>query len=142
MKVLLAFDGSDYALRAAKYLCKLKKENPSTTVTVLVVSEMDEKIEEFLRSSKLYRELQEAYHKQATETMEKAVALFQAEQVEVETAIRQGLPSRNISSLAEEGGYDMIVMGKHGTNEFKGILIGSNTRQVISFSKCPVLVVK
>ena len=142
MKILLAFDGSDYALRAARYLIKLKKDTPAADITVIVVSEIDEKIEEFLSSSKLCQDLREAYHKQSRETMEKALDVFRSEGIETAAVIKQGLPSKEIAAFAAEGNFDMIVMGKHGMNDFKGILIGSNTRQAISLSNCPVLVVK
>lgn len=142
MKILLAFDGSDYSVRATEFLIELLKESPTHTATVIVVSEMDEKIEQFLPASKLCHDLLSAYHKQAVSTMESALSYFKAAGIDVSSAIKQGVPSKAISSLARENGYDLIVMGKRGISDFPGISIGSVTSQVMSFSHCPVLVVK
>lgn len=142
MKILLAFDGSNYSVRATEFLIKLLKECPTHTATVIVASEMDEKIEQFLPSSKLCHDLLSAYHKQSVSTMESALSYFIAEGINVSSVVKQGVPSKAISNLAREDGYDLIVMGKRGMSDFPGISIGSVTRQVMSFSHCPVLVVK
>ncbi len=55
--------------------------------------------------------------------------------------ISQGTPAEMICSAADEGAYDMIVMGARGLSYLQGVLIGSTTESVLRTSPCPVLVV-
>lgn len=55
--------------------------------------------------------------------------------------IRQGSPPKLISSVAEEKGCDLIVMGARGLSYLRSILIGSTTEAVLKSSPCPVLIV-
>lgn len=43
--------------------------------------------------------------------------------------------------LAEEGRYDLIIMGKKGLNLIEDLVIGSVTRKVVKRSKVTVTVV-
>jgi len=47
-----------------------------------------------------------------------------------------------ICSAADEGAFDMIVMGASGLSYLQDILIGSTTESVLRASPCPVLVVR
>ena len=47
-----------------------------------------------------------------------------------------------IVKLAEDGGYDYIVMGSNGASGIRELILGSNTQRVIKASTVPVLVVK
>ena len=61
--------------------------------------------------------------------------------VQSEGVISQGTPGEMICSAADEGAYDMIVMGARGLSYIQGVLIGSTTESVLKASPCPVLVV-
>jgi nucleotide-binding universal stress UspA family protein len=61
--------------------------------------------------------------------------------IEAEGVISHGTPGEMICSAADEGTYDMVVMGARGLSFFEGILIGSTTESVLRASPCPVLVV-
>ncbi|MBC7260826.1 MAG: universal stress protein, partial [Chloroflexi bacterium] len=56
--------------------------------------------------------------------------------------IRYGTPYSEITSLANEEGADLIVIGQVGRHGPRRILIGSVTERVIEYANCPVLVVK
>jgi len=55
--------------------------------------------------------------------------------------VLHGNPAETICSRAEEGGYDLIVMGARGLSYIQGLLIGSTTESVLRSSPCPVLIV-
>jgi nucleotide-binding universal stress UspA family protein len=46
-----------------------------------------------------------------------------------------------ITSLAEEGSYDLIVIGARGLSYVESVLIGGTTDTVLKSSWCPVLIV-
>ncbi|MCL6639196.1 MAG: universal stress protein [Firmicutes bacterium] len=142
MKVLLAFDGSGYSVRAAQYLIKMSEENPAVNVTVITVAELGEDLVNLLPPGKVLAEIKESCFDRAREIAAMAVSMFRDARLEVNSVVKLGEPSRTITGYAARENFDLIVMGKHGLNDFKGILIGSVTRQVISLSPCPVMVVQ
>jgi nucleotide-binding universal stress UspA family protein len=58
-----------------------------------------------------------------------------------EAEIVQGAAGQMVCASAEEGAYDMIVMGARGLSYLQGVLIGSTTETVLKSSPCPVLIV-
>ena len=55
--------------------------------------------------------------------------------------VLHGNPAETICARAEEGGYDLVVMGARGLSYIQGLLIGSTTEAVLRSSFCPVLIV-
>ncbi|ABB14618.1 universal stress protein [Carboxydothermus hydrogenoformans] len=45
-------------------------------------------------------------------------------------------------NLAEEEGYDLIVLGARGLSGIKRYLLGSVSEAVVRLAHCPVLIVK
>jgi nucleotide-binding universal stress UspA family protein len=62
--------------------------------------------------------------------------------VDVETAVVEGSPSREIVRYAEENDCDLIVMGTHGRGGIDRLLLGSVTEKVVRASVIPVLTVR
>ena len=59
-----------------------------------------------------------------------------------EVRIERGDPGVVICEVAEEGGFDLIVVGSHGHGLLKRMLIGSVSTHVLHRAPCPVLVVR
>ena len=53
-----------------------------------------------------------------------------------------GYPANQILSLAETGGFDMLVMGTHGHGMIADAMIGSTARRVLRRCTKPVLVIR
>jgi len=51
-------------------------------------------------------------------------------------------PFRGVYQVCKKHHIDLIVMGSHGTNSFREMLIGSNTEKIVRTSEVPVLVIK
>ena len=49
-------------------------------------------------------------------------------------------PNKAIIACAREQGCDLIVMASHGRHGLKGLLLGSETQEVLVHSAIPVLV--
>jgi nucleotide-binding universal stress UspA family protein len=52
-----------------------------------------------------------------------------------------GDPAKEIISFAEEGHYDLIVMGRQGRGAVSKALLGSVSDRVVKAASCPVMVV-
>jgi nucleotide-binding universal stress UspA family protein len=59
----------------------------------------------------------------------------------VRTVIEDGDPADRILEVAEREKADLIVMGRRGLGDLKGLLLGSVTHKVAQLSKCPCLTV-
>jgi nucleotide-binding universal stress UspA family protein len=68
-------------------------------------------------------------------------AMLREAGVQSEGTIIHGDPADGICSAAEQGGFDLIVMGSRGLSYIKSVLVGSTTESVLKASACPVLIV-
>ena len=88
--------------------------------------------------SRLAETVREAGARILAQGQEKA----KAEGVEVETMLREGHVVHEIVRAAEEGKFDLIVMGARGISKIKELILGSVSDGVIRNAPCPVLVTK
>ncbi|MCP4672222.1 MAG: universal stress protein, partial [Desulfobacula sp.] len=56
--------------------------------------------------------------------------------------IKKGNPCEEILKVSKEIDADLIVIGSHGYNLLKDVLMGSTARKVVQQSKRPVLTIK
>jgi nucleotide-binding universal stress UspA family protein len=57
------------------------------------------------------------------------------------TQVVIGDPGTELCVLAEQGSFDVIVVGSHGSGFLKRVLLGSVSHHVLQHAPCPVLVV-
>jgi nucleotide-binding universal stress UspA family protein len=60
---------------------------------------------------------------------------------QVTTRHLQGSPAAAIIEFAYKNGFDLIVMGTHGSTGLRRMLLGSVTERVVRTASCPVLTV-
>ena len=77
----------------------------------------------------------------ASEALEAAKKELEGK-VPVDTLLVEGLPFVQIVTAAQEGGYDLIVMGTHGRTGLRHVLLGSVAERVVRRAECPVLTVR
>jgi nucleotide-binding universal stress UspA family protein len=53
-----------------------------------------------------------------------------------------GRPATEIARVAQEGGFDLVVMGTHGRRGLRRLLVGSVTEELVRTAPCSVLVVR
>ena len=71
-----------------------------------------------------------------------AVKLLKKYGIKARAEKREGKPADEILREAEDGKYDLIVVGSHGTSGITGYLLGSVSYKVVQYAKVPVLVVR
>lgn len=78
----------------------------------------------------------------AEATMKEAAAPFEKAGMEYEVRIVEGAPGPTICKIAEEEGFDMVLIPPSGLGELEEILGGSVVRMVLNKCAVPVVLVK
>lgn len=141
MKILLPVDGSENSMRAAEYLARLVKSDPSHQVTVLTVAyDVDPMMlyDSPVNMDKLKAESIKAHQLIADRTE----AVFNNMGVSVKTEVIAGNPALVIAEYVEKNAIDKIIIGSRGLSNIKGILLGSVARKVLHLTNIPVTIIK
>jgi nucleotide-binding universal stress UspA family protein len=72
----------------------------------------------------------------------KKIASDKRMNVQAEVKVGEGSVSREIVEYAQRHEIDLIVVGTRGMSGIKKMLLGSTASAVVTYSHCPVLVVK
>ena len=89
----------------------------------------------------VYNEIEGSFYRKGEEILEKTVAFFKQEGVEVdEKLVAHVDPAEAILKQAHEGSYDLVIMGRR-EDERNEQHLGSTVEKVARHSKIPVLIV-
>jgi len=137
MKILLCIDGSETADKALNYAIQFAK-NYGADLTLLHVIKHETSMER-----PVYDKYGEMTHK-AKEILEDAKKKVSesSSAIHVQDRIAVGPISTEIVRIAEEEGFEMIVLGTRGFAGLKRMLLGSVAVDVIHHAHCPVTVVR
>lgn len=136
--ILIAFDGSEHARKAATLAGDLARYQRSET-HVWIVTVMDP-VPRDLGEPHLSQTI--AQQTSAGENLIQAAVEQIGPEVEIHRELLFGAPAESILNVAETRNCDLIVMGARGLGMLEMILLGSQTQKVISHAHCPVLVVR
>jgi nucleotide-binding universal stress UspA family protein len=139
-KVLIPVDTARNSLTAEEYAVKLNWLMP-LRVTLLNVLNTT-RIQQRGISPDDQARIKEGMKKHAESVLADAAAPFEKGQVEYETLIKEGSPAVAICKVAEEGGFDMVILPQSGFSELEEILGGSVVHNVLWKCSIPVLLVK
>lgn len=133
-------------MKAAEYARDLLTMNPSARLTILYVRRQPQKTYRAYRWGEVEVPLSEQVKKQICEAEERILAriekIFTDAGLATDTEIVQGSPADQICSYAEQGGYDLIVIGARRGGRIRGLFAKSLGELVLRAAECPVLVVK
>lgn len=139
-KVLIPVDTARNSLTAEEYAVKLNWLMP-LRVTLLNVLNTP-RIQQRGISPDDQTRIKEGMKKHAESVLTEAAAPFEKGQVEYEIVIKEGPPAAVICKVAEEGGFDMVILPQSGFSELEEILGGSVVHNVLWKCSTPVLLVK
>ena len=134
-KILVAFDGSDHALKAIQEAKKLRVGFPDATITVLEVLEVSKAKAQTLDLSKSSEERKAARIK---EVREQAKGLLD----DCLITVLIGDPATEIIHYAKKDEYDLLIIGSRGLNMLQEFVMGSVSHKVMKHASLPILVVK
>jgi nucleotide-binding universal stress UspA family protein len=140
--LLVPVDGSDVSKKSLKIVAKLAKSDGAKVTLVYVSDPMPPLV--YSDSSMGYginqKEHQQASDAFAAEVFKKATAQFDSSTVTKTLHITNSNLAEGILEGATKAKADVVVMASHKRTGIAGILLGSETHEVIVHSKLPVLV--
>jgi nucleotide-binding universal stress UspA family protein len=148
-KVLVAIDGSKQSMQAAEYAIDIAI-NQKTNVQMMAITVIELvklNLSTFIAAPTYGLEDLEEKRKQAKQWLSKTEKLvqFKGKNIEFKSDILEN-PTLKVSSLiidyAENENVNLIVVGNRGRHGFKRLLLGSVASDIVTYSHCPVLVVK
>ena len=145
-KILVAYDGSHFAKAALDQAVDISKRTGAKLLAVKVNDPLDflsvYSWTEFGSATRLKEQL-ETMDKSDRQLMDDAKSVGKLKGIAIDTEFLSGA---NIADVlirhAKDTDTDMIVAGTLGHDLLGGLLLGSVTRNLVSLSKIPVLVVK
>ena len=135
-KILAAYDGSEVADKAYAFALDLAKKY-GAELFVLSVARPPEPPED-VETEAILENAQEHYEQRFGDMRVRAAA----QGVKGQFKITVGHPAQQIVYHAEEHDADLIVMGHRGKGFFERLLLGSVSKQVVSYAHCAVLIVR
>jgi len=136
-RILLAVDGSEHAIRAAKVAAELARSMQAELRVVVVY----EAIPSYLGEPDLQGAIN-ARLNEAQGILQTAVTALGEIPGEIHTEILEGNSAEAIINVANTHSSDVIVMGSRGLGRLAGLLLGSTSQKVVSHAPCPVLIVR
>jgi nucleotide-binding universal stress UspA family protein len=144
-KVLVGFDGTKCAERALDFGLDLA-EKYSAEVLILNVLELptlgspDDPLAMSAGMAGLIKDLRKSHEGVLANGFEKATKTKPNVKVAIE--LREGDPSAQIVIAAQEGNFDVIVVGHGKEGRIRELFLGGTSERVAHMARCAVLIVK
>ena len=148
-KILVALDGSKPADRALDFALDLAGKYSAEIVLLsvfepvipsLLYSPADLPIAPSMAVGSYSKELKAQHRRVLAHARRKAKKA--RPDLKISTKILEGRPSEKIVETAEQGKFDIIIMGSQGLGRIKKIFLGSVSDRVADEASCPVLIIK
>ncbi|MFC6904043.1 universal stress protein [Halalkalicoccus tibetensis] len=138
-RILVPTDGSAGVERAIEQAVSLASVHGASVHAVFVVNTASFAS---LPMETSWEGVSDMLREDGEEALERVRAIAARHDVEVETALIEGTPSKEVVRYATEEGCDLIVMGTHGRGGIDRLLLGSVAERVVRGSPVPVLTVR
>jgi nucleotide-binding universal stress UspA family protein len=135
--ILVAVDGSEHALRAARTAGEIARAFGSNLRLITVY----DPVPTFLGEPNLQQAIN-ARLDQAAAVISPALAEIGKIDGELEAEKLEGQVAEAVLAVIEARRIDLVVMGTRGLGRLSSILIGSQSQKVVAHANCPVLLVR
>jgi nucleotide-binding universal stress UspA family protein len=140
MKILLAVDGSDYTRKMLDYVTSHTALFDASHEYTLLNAQSP--LPPHARSAVGASVAHEYYEDEAKRVLEPALAALKAQGLRATSTWKTGPLGETIARFAEDGKFDMVIMGTHGQGAFARLVMGSVTTQVLAHCGVPVLLIR
>jgi len=136
--ILLAVDGSQHAVNAARKAAELVRALRSNELRIVVAYDP---IPLYLGEPNMQIVITNRSD-EAEQTLKQAIKEVGQVPCEIHTEIIEGDAASAIIDVAATRKSDVIVMGSRGLGRLTGLLLGSTSQKVVAHAPCPVLIVR
>ncbi|MHC8514771.1 universal stress protein [Sporosarcina sp. ITBMC105] len=137
MKIAVAIDGSENALRAAKHAIQLAQYVPNAQLEIIYVADYNK-----AKDERLLAQSPESLSLKREQKVHQVLDLATEAGVKADITMLKGTPSLEIIKYVNEKDIDQLVIGSRGLNTFQEMVLGSVSHKVMKHVDCPVTVVK
>lgn len=147
-RILVATDGSEESMEAARYAAELVRRLNVRATLIHVVPTPGIPVTPSIPigATPLHPEdnveIEKAMWEGAQVILDRSRVPFDQAGVSVEGVIRRGEAADEILKLLQEEDFDLIVMSSHGAGDAERAVLGSTSDAVVRAAPCPVLVVR
>ncbi|MET3493354.1 universal stress protein [Variovorax boronicumulans] len=142
MKLLVAIDGSRNSQRAVKYAIRLAHLLRTASNKITLISVHDDTGLRHARAFVGKAEVADYLRELSEKELKPARKLLKADGIGYDMEIRTGHVAQEIVDCANQGKFDMIVLGSKGRSAVADLLLGSVAQRVLANAKQPVVIVK
>ena len=135
--IVLAADGSENAVRAAKETIKIASLNKQCLVEIVYVADFEK-----ARTEVLHAGSTEVLKLERRKKIQNVELLLKESEISYKVNILHGIPGPEIVKFANDNHVDLLVIGSRGLNSLQEMVLGSVSHKVIKRVQCPALVVK
>ena len=133
--ILIAIDGSECSMNAAKKGIELAKDLAANVILLSVV-DMTSMVDNAAVGAIIDKDV---FEEETDKLLEKTMKKFPYDKMA--KISEEGIAKEAINSIAEKHKVDLIVMGTHGRKGLNHLFMGSVAEYVVRHSKIPVMVV-
>ncbi|MEJ5300423.1 MAG: universal stress protein [Thermodesulforhabdaceae bacterium] len=147
MKILVAVDKTEESQLALRYACHLMEHFPAHVDALYVKPDVIDIIAEgggympFASRSDVEREIE----KEAEKTIEQIIESCEiclGGKIPCNPLVAVGEPAEEILRVADEGNYDMIILGAQSHSGVRELLLGAVQAKILHHAKQPVLILR
>ncbi|MDW0109945.1 universal stress protein [Sporosarcina aquimarina] len=136
-KILLAADGSENSIRAAREAARLANCSDDSIITIAFVADFDK-----AKESVLHAESKDSLELKRRKQLKPVELILREYDVPYEIKILHGDPAPVLIDFAHAELFDLVVIGSRGLNSFQEMILGSVSHKVMKRLHCPVLLIK
>lgn len=137
MKLAIATDGSENALRAAEHAIFLAKHIPGATLEVIYVADVKRAADD-----RLHAQSPESLQVKRLQKVNPVVKLAETHKLPITSTILKGNPSTTLVDYINTNSFEGLFIGSRGLNTFQEMMLGSVSHKVMKHAHCPVTIVK
>lgn len=142
MRILLATDGSDYSIAAARSIAERPWPEKSEFKIVSVVDLVVPAVNPSWVSGEALPRIRAENTKLSEETVELAQRILNDSGLQATTQVLMGTPKWRIVDEAKDWGANLVVVGSHGRRGMTRLLLGSVSEAVAMHAHCSVDVIR
>ena len=135
--ILLAFDGSEHALKAARVAGDMARSMQAALRVITIFDPISPYMGE-----PIFQTAFAGHMAQAEATLQDALKEVGEIPGGLDSEILEGPVAEAILSVVDVRQIDLVIMGTRGRGRLAGLLLGSQSQKVVSHASCPVLLVR